>query len=67
MTLIKHTLKALSMGIDTHQEPVAYMRQDCHICRSEGFDSNARLLLVTGKMRSYRLSISVYLILLCSV
>ncbi len=48
MTLIKHTLKALSMGIDTHQEPVAYMRQDCHICRSEGFDSNARLLLVTG-------------------
>ena len=48
MTLIKHTLNALSMGIDTHQEPVAYMRQDCHICRSEGFDSNARLLLVTG-------------------
>jgi thymidine phosphorylase len=48
MTLIQHTLKALSMGIDTHQEPVVYMRQDCHICRSEGFDSNARLLLVTG-------------------
>lgn len=31
MTLIKHTLKALSMGIDTHQEPVVYMRQDYHI------------------------------------
>ncbi len=35
------------MGIDTHQEPVAYMRQDCHICRSEGFGLNTRLLLAT--------------------
>lgn len=35
------------MGIDTHQEPVVYMRQDCHICRSEGFSSNARVLLET--------------------
>lgn len=43
----KHILHAYSMGIDTHHEPVVYMRQDCHICRSEGFSSNARLLLVT--------------------
>ena len=33
------------MGIDTHQESVVYMREDCHICRSEGFNANARLLL----------------------
>lgn len=43
----KHILQAYSMGIDTHHEPVVYMREDCHICRSEGFNSNARLLLVT--------------------
>lgn len=47
MTLKQHFLKAVAMGIDTHHEPVVYMRQDCHICRSEGFSSNARLLLVT--------------------
>ena len=29
----KHSLQAYSMGIDTHQEPVAYMRNDCHVCR----------------------------------
>jgi thymidine phosphorylase len=43
----KHSLQAFSMGIDTHQEPVAYMREDCHVCRSEGFSSNARIMLVT--------------------
>lgn len=31
-----HALKIRRMGIDTHQEPVIYMRADCHICRSEG-------------------------------
>jgi len=35
------------MGIDTHQEPVVYMREDCHICRAEGFSSNTRLLIKT--------------------
>lgn len=43
----KHTLQAYSMGIDTHQEPVAYMRQDCHICRAEGFNAKTRLLLTS--------------------
>lgn len=37
------------MGIDTHQEPVVYMRRDCHICRSEGFRSNSRVVLWYGK------------------
>jgi thymidine phosphorylase len=47
MALTQHTLNAVAMGIDTHQEPVAYMRQDCHICRSEGLVSNTRILLRT--------------------
>ncbi|MCG9733662.1 thymidine phosphorylase family protein [Pseudoalteromonas shioyasakiensis] len=45
MKIKKHILNAYDMGIDTHQEPVVYMRQDCHICRAEGFSSNARVLV----------------------
>ncbi len=33
------------MGINTHHEPVIYMREDCEICQSEGFSANSRLLL----------------------
>lgn len=40
-----HRLAVADMGIDTHQEPVVYMRSDCHICRSEGFTSNSRVML----------------------
>jgi thymidine phosphorylase len=40
-------LNAVEMGIDTHQEPVVYMREDCHICRAEGFNANTRLLVKT--------------------
>ncbi len=36
-------LLAVNMGIDTHEEPVVYMRSDCDICRSEGFSANARV------------------------
>jgi thymidine phosphorylase len=35
------------MHIDTHQEPVVYMRQDCHVCRSEGFYAHTRVLITT--------------------
>lgn len=45
---ISHELSIVNMGIDTYQEPVVYMRSDCHICRSEGFSANSRLLLVCG-------------------
>ncbi len=38
-----HTLRLRRLGIDTHQELVVYMRQDCHICRSEGFAAQARI------------------------
>ncbi|KDM91540.1 thymidine phosphorylase family protein [Photobacterium galatheae] len=44
-----HELYVVDMGIDTHQEPVAYMRSDCHICRAEGFTASSRILLTHGK------------------
>lgn len=31
------------MGIDTYQEPVIYMRSDCHVCRAEGFEAQSRV------------------------
>ncbi len=31
------------MYIDTYRKPVIYMREDCHICRSEGFEALSRI------------------------
>lgn len=36
------------LGIDTYHEPVIFMRSDCHICRSEGFESRSRVLVQHG-------------------
>ncbi|MCP5335583.1 MAG: thymidine phosphorylase family protein [Oceanospirillaceae bacterium] len=36
-------------GIDTHQEPVVYMRNDCHVCRAEGFSAQSRVRICTGE------------------
>lgn len=44
-------LQARPMGIDTYQEPVVYMRADCPVCRSEGFESQSRVRL-TGNGRA---------------
>lgn len=41
-------LRAVRAGIDTYQAPVVYMRLDCHVCRSEGFESQARVELTAG-------------------
>lgn len=35
------TLKYL--GINTYQDPIIYMREDCYICKSEGFAAHARV------------------------
>lgn len=40
------SLYVVDMGIDTHQEPVVYMRSDCHICSAEGFDASSRVAIV---------------------
>lgn len=33
------------MGIDTYQEPVVYMRADCHIRKSEGFEAQSQVMI----------------------
>ncbi|MFZ5790104.1 MAG: thymidine phosphorylase family protein [Pseudomonadota bacterium] len=48
MTTQAHALKLRRLGIDTHQEAVVYMRQDCHVCRSEGFSAQARIRVSAG-------------------
>lgn len=41
-------LRAHRLGIDTHQEPVVYMRRDCGVCRSEGFEAQSRVRIRNG-------------------
>jgi thymidine phosphorylase len=41
-------LRARRAGIDTYQAPVVYMRADCPLCKSEGFEAQARVELVHG-------------------
>ncbi len=38
-----HTLYLKKLGINTYKEAVVYMRTDCHICKSEGFEAQARI------------------------
>lgn len=38
-----HALRLVRLGIDTYQEPVIYMRSDCHVCRAEGFEAQSRV------------------------
>ena len=38
-----HVLRLKRLGIDTYQEPVIYMRSDCHVCRAEGFEAQSRV------------------------
>lgn len=37
------TLSLIASGIDTYRQPVVYMHEDCHICRSEGFAAQTRV------------------------
>lgn len=46
-----NTLKLVHLGIDTQKEHVVFMRKDCHICISEGFEALNRIL-VTVKNKS---------------
>ncbi len=39
----KSVLKLHRLGIDTYKESVIYMREDCHVCRAEGFEVQARV------------------------
>lgn len=44
-------LRMRRIGIDTYLEPVIYMRRDCHICRSEGFEAYSRVEVWRGNKR----------------
>lgn len=39
------SLKLRRLGIDTYKEAVLYMRHDCAVCRAEGFEVQARVLV----------------------
>lgn len=41
-------LRARRLGIDTHQEPVLYLRADSPVSRSEGFEALSRVRVSTG-------------------
>ncbi len=45
----KNFLYLTRPGIDTHQEPVVYMREDCHVCHSEGFGAQGRVEVCTAR------------------
>lgn len=42
------TLWLRDLGIDTYQDPIAYMHRDCHVCRAEGFAAQARVEICAG-------------------
>ena len=42
-------LRLHPLGIDTHREFVIYMRRDCHVCRSEGFQAQTRVQVAHGE------------------
>jgi thymidine phosphorylase len=44
-----NSLQIVRAGIDTYQEPVIYMREDCHVCRSEGFEALSRIEVTVGE------------------
>jgi thymidine phosphorylase len=47
--MVNHPLRLRRLGIDTRQESVIYMRRDCGVCRSEGFEAEARIEVRRGE------------------
>ena len=48
MTTIDNTLPVVRAGIDTYRQPVVFMREDCHVCRAEGFAALTRIEVTLG-------------------
>jgi len=42
-TTAASALRLRRLGIDTYQEAVLYIREDCPVCRSEGFNAQSRV------------------------
>lgn len=51
MTERHNILPLVPADIDTYRQPVVYMREDCHLCRSEGFTSHTRIEIEVGDRR----------------
>tara|TARA_R110002072_G_scaffold166080_1_gene319300 strand:+ start:7768 stop:9258 length:1491 start_codon:yes stop_codon:yes gene_type:complete len=43
-----HELKFKRLGINTQHEHVVYMRENCHVCKSEGFEALTRIIVANG-------------------
>lgn len=43
MNVNESRLRLKQLSINTYNEAVIYMREDCHICQSEGFEAQARV------------------------
>ena len=41
-------LYAHRIGIDTYKQAIVFMRRDCDICRSEGFETRTRIHVAIG-------------------
>mgnify|MGYP003643547474 CR=1 FL=1 len=48
MPTLFNTLKLVYLGIDTQKENVVFMRKDCQICKSEGFEAHNRILVTAN-------------------
>lgn len=45
MDAVTQSLRVVCLGINTYKEAVVYIREDSHICQSEGFEAQARIRL----------------------
>jgi thymidine phosphorylase len=43
-----NNLRAVRIGLDTHDQPVIITHRDCPLCRSEGFSAHARVRIGNG-------------------
>jgi thymidine phosphorylase len=39
----QHPMRTRRLGINTHEEPVVYLREDSAVCRAEGFEARNRI------------------------
>ncbi|HHS8254907.1 TPA: thymidine phosphorylase family protein [Legionella anisa] len=44
-----HRLRLKYLGIKTYHEAIIYMREDCHVCHSEGFEVQTRIQVTLGQ------------------
>ncbi len=49
LSMADHELHVRRLGLDTQHEAVVLMRDDCPVCRSEGFTAHARIRLTSAR------------------